>query len=287
MLSFAKRHLREITIFIIAAVLIAALSVFGYRRHVRNVVNQAYAVNPISTAQLQQAAASSADKLMIVAHPDDEVLWGGGHLYEKGYLVVCVTNGRNEVRSKEFKDVVKASGNDCIMLEYPDKVRGQRDDWQLVENGIKSDLEKIMTCKKWKLIAVHNKKGEYGHIHHINVHRYVTDVYDSEDIDCDLYCFGKYYKKSQIDAVKDSIPKISQEQYDFKKKLADMYTSQKKTVDKLWHMAWFEDWTLYKRYSDNPEYDPADKADNNTIGAAINEAKTVTNSTDSTKKDKP
>ena len=31
------------------------------------------------------------DRLMIVAHPDDESLWGGAHLAKDRYLVVCLT----------------------------------------------------------------------------------------------------------------------------------------------------------------------------------------------------
>ena len=30
-----------------------------------------------------------SQKLMIVAHPDDETIWGGSHLLEGNYLVVC------------------------------------------------------------------------------------------------------------------------------------------------------------------------------------------------------
>ena len=51
--------------------------------------------------------------------------------------------------------------------------------------------------------------------------------------------------------------------------LADMYTSQKKTVDKLWHMAYYEDWTLYKRYSEHPEMK---KQTATALGVAVNEA---------------
>ena len=65
------------------------------------------------------------------------------------------------------------------------------------------------------------------------------------------------------------MPKISKERYEFKKKLADMYTSQKKTVDKLWHMAYYEDWTLYKRYSEHPEMK---KQTATALGVAVNEA---------------
>lgn len=126
-----------------------------------------------------------------------------------------------------------------------------------------------MTCKDWKLIAVHNQKGEYGHIHHVNVHNYVTEIYDKNDIQCDLYCFGKYYKASRLKVVGNTLPKISKERYEFKKKLADMYTSQEKTVNKLWHMAYYEDWTLYKRYSEHPEMK---KQTATALGVAVNEA---------------
>jgi hypothetical protein len=45
---------------------------------------------------------------MIVAHPDDEVLFGGSQLItEKNWKVVCVTNGNNTKRSFEFGSVMK------------------------------------------------------------------------------------------------------------------------------------------------------------------------------------
>ena len=40
--------------------------------------------------------------IMIVAHPDDETIWGGGHLLKDKYLVICLTNGNNKTREKEF-----------------------------------------------------------------------------------------------------------------------------------------------------------------------------------------
>ena len=100
------------------------------------------------------------------------------------------------------------------------------------------------------------------------MHNYVTEIYDKNNIKCELYCFGKYYKATRIEIVGGSLPKISKERYEFKKKLADMYTSQKKTVDKLWHMAYYENWTLYEPYSEHPEM----KNNNATeLGVAVNE----------------
>ncbi len=47
---------------------------------------------------------TTVDNLMIVAHPDDELLWGGAHLLRDNYLVVCITCGPNITRVNEFKN---------------------------------------------------------------------------------------------------------------------------------------------------------------------------------------
>ena len=62
---------------------------------------------------------------------------------------------------------------------------------------------------------------------------------------------------------------MTEERYNFKEKLAGMYTSQQETISKLWHMAWYEDWTLYERFSEHPEF--ANSAGNDLIGAVANE----------------
>ena len=46
----------------------------------------------ISNNTLNQYNASQYKKLMIVAHPDDETLWGGANLFKDRYFVVCLTN---------------------------------------------------------------------------------------------------------------------------------------------------------------------------------------------------
>ena len=58
-----------------------------------------------------QIQLSDYQNVMIVAHPDDETIWGGMHLLKDKCLVVCLTNGDNEIRSKEFKEVIKKGQN--------------------------------------------------------------------------------------------------------------------------------------------------------------------------------
>ncbi|MDD4547989.1 MAG: hypothetical protein PHI05_04535 [Bacilli bacterium] len=68
------------------------------------------------------------DKLMIVAHPDDETLWGGVELLKDDYLVVCITCGEQKNRSVEFEKVMRISNNKYIMFGIPDKIFVNRSD---------------------------------------------------------------------------------------------------------------------------------------------------------------
>ena len=253
-----RRKLMVIIYILIIAAIAVGIFAAGRALTVNYLKKKAYNVKPLTVDAVKSKADTKAKKLMIVAHPDDDVIWGGGHLMSGGYLVVCVTDGRSKTRSEEFRKVIAASGNESLILEYPDKIAGQRDSWKNVWDKIYSDLELIMKYKKWDEIVVHNRHGEYGHLHHRNVHAIVTEIYDRNNFDCQLFCFGKYYRKDDIDSVKDKLVPISDKEYEFKKKLADMYVSQKKTVDKLWHMARYEMWTKYEKNSETHTVRPYD-----------------------------
>ena len=46
--------------------------------------------------------AKEPESLMIVAHPDDETIWGGSHLINGNYTVLCITNGNNKKTKKQL-----------------------------------------------------------------------------------------------------------------------------------------------------------------------------------------
>ena len=151
--------------------------------------------HPSFETQLKNIDLDSVDNLMIVAHPDDETLWGGVHLLKDRYLVVCVTCGRNRTRYYEIKTAMKVSDDEFIALWYPDKIKGKRDDWYAYYDSLYNELYKLITLKKWKLIATHNPQGEYGHIQHRMLSSTVTKIYNELNLDNDLYYFGSahYY----------------------------------------------------------------------------------------------
>ena len=120
----------------------------------------------------------NCEKLMIVAHPDDETFWGGYELLKGGYFVVCVTNGYNAKRKNDFFKVLSISNNKGIILSFKDTLNNKK--FASQEQDVKAILTKIILAKNWKKIITHNKKGEYGHTHHKLICRWVSEIAKSE-----------------------------------------------------------------------------------------------------------
>lgn len=172
-----------------------------------------------------------AKKLMIVAHPDDETFWGGGHLLQDDWFVVCLTNGRNKMRSKEFVNAMKYSGDKAAILDYADINDDHvRDNWKYAEDAISQDVELLVKYKKWEQIVVHNPKGEYGHKHHIMASRFVTKICKEKKLFNKLYYFGKFYEKVPSDLKAN----IGREILAKKKEMIKKYSSQLDAYEKQW-----------------------------------------------------
>ena len=63
--------------------------------------------------KIKSSGAIKGGKLMLVAHPDDELIFGGQELLESGgWKVIALTNGDSLERRLEFKKVMAAVGAD-------------------------------------------------------------------------------------------------------------------------------------------------------------------------------
>ena len=192
---------------------------------------------------IEHVDTSGITKLMVVAHPDDDFIWGGSHLMDDDYLVVCITCGVKKTRVLEFKEAMKKTNEKYIMLGYPDKTKGKRDDWSSVYTSISSDLKKIIDYKDWNLIVTHNPDGEYGHIHHKMTSEIVTNLSNKER----LMYFGKYYKKENIP---EDLPTISEKNKKIKREeLIPIYASQGYSMDKFGHMFDYANWRSYDEWN--------------------------------------
>lgn len=191
--------------------------------------------------ELDSLNLSEYNKLMVVAHPDDEMLWGGAALIEDNYLVVCVTCGSNRIRVKEFKNVMEATDDKYIMLNYPDKILYKRSNWKYEYKYIKEDVKRIINYKNWDEIVTHNKYGEYGHQHHKMTHDIVTSISNRNKKD-KTKVFNRYCSLNKMSSGKCSIEgSISNENTNKKAEiLYKYYKSQTNTINLFKHMLPFE-----------------------------------------------
>jgi hypothetical protein len=112
------------------------------------------------------------NKLIIVAHPDDETLWGYNQLNKKnGWKILCITNANNNIRVKELTHIANYFN---AALEI----------WNYTDNPVKYnmhpqlyiDIKKEIDKPNVKMVLTHNPLGEYGHIQHKKVSQVVLTV---------------------------------------------------------------------------------------------------------------
>ena len=158
-----------------------------------------------------------ATKLMIIAHPDDELIFGGIELmnYGSDYKVVCVTNPTNKDRILEFETVMEKI-NICSweILDYEDTLHPTQ---------TYDKLDDIINSREWKKIVTHNPVGEYGHPQHKLIHDRVKNCLaetSPSTID-NFYVFGK------------SPVKINEMILNLKMDLLKLYKSEEEIINQI------------------------------------------------------
>lgn len=96
--------------------------------------------------------------LMLVAHPDDETIFGATDFFlAKRIHVVCMTNKANPTRMKELKRVTAC---------FKDTVSVSVFDWKPTIPDILASIPML----PYTLVVSHAEDGEYGHKQHIETH---------------------------------------------------------------------------------------------------------------------
>ena len=181
---------------------------------------------------LKKHHASKYKNVMIVAHPDDETLWGGANLYNDSYFVVCLTNGATKKRARDYKKILEFTNSDGLILEYPDAQSGIRDDWSYQKKGISKDINTILRYKNWKKIVTYNPEGVTGHIHHKMTYKHVHNEAIKTNQLNKVYYFERFFKKGHIPSYAH---RISDHDLAIKEKEVNIYQSVIKDIYRYWY----------------------------------------------------
>lgn len=129
-------------------------------------------------------AGAVREGLMIVAHPDDESIFGGAELLTRPLLwtVVSVTNSGNAVRRSEFARALHAAGAHGQIWDYEDCITcvplflpnsSSSTGWVGVDttrpeifSHFEERLAQLVKSKPWDRVVTHGPLGEYGHPQH-------------------------------------------------------------------------------------------------------------------------
>lgn len=149
--------------------------------------------------------------VLVVAHPDDEVLFFHSFLKKyRPYVLVC-SGGSSFFRVHSFVKVLKAYG-----------VKGRIYDLGTDDQNVdllKKRISKVLQLKDFEIIATHNQYGEYGHKMHKRVHNATK-----QSCSINVLCPAKRELITQY-----PIPK---EEYEYKIKIfTTIYTSELFVLD--------------------------------------------------------
>jgi len=110
---------------------------------------------------------------MIVAHPDDETLWGYYYLKNfDNWKILCITNSNNPTRVQELTNIAKKFNTALEIWNYQDSPHSYN-----MHPQIYKDIHRAINLDpNVQIVLTHNPLGEYGHIQHIKVSNVVLTV---------------------------------------------------------------------------------------------------------------
>jgi hypothetical protein len=202
------------------------------RRVVRNVALSFYRNNekPLnltcsSLRIISENASLPKKNLIVVAHPDDEILWFGEFLinHTRDTKVLCITNASSSERSSEFLKVMKEVKCEYEMWDFQD-----RDVLNIYSIDLQNQLAIAIT--NYANVYTHSLSGEYGHPQHILLYHCLYQIPNINLFITNLY---------------NLTGRISQRKYE----LLDMYKKQK--VTKFYYLSKCEDYIQIKSNSSN------------------------------------
>lgn len=114
---------------------------------------------------------------MVVAHPDDETLWGGHQIAKdppQSWHVICCTTPKEGDRVIRFHDALKIMGATGEVLSIPDRSTPMTSEERRI---VKQVVGKRIRDDQLSELVTHGPLGEYGHPRHVELSNLVTEEF--------------------------------------------------------------------------------------------------------------
>jgi len=137
-----------------------------------------------------------ADNLIIVAHPDDEILFAYSKLMYGDWHILSMTGGNRDTKHELYAV--------CERLGLTYSIFTHCDDWGVGFNPDKVIPEiKDVLSMGFDTVLTHNDQGEYGHTQHQALSRIVRELvtenlYEFGHLDGSLLTFENLKEKLEI-----------------------------------------------------------------------------------------
>ncbi|MCJ7448394.1 MAG: PIG-L family deacetylase [Bacteroidales bacterium] len=128
---------------------------------------------------------------VIVAHPDDEILWVGGTILSHPswkWFVVCLCRGSDNDRAPRFLKTLQILGSEGIIGDLDDGPEQK----PLDENELENTILQLLPSMHFNLIISHNPCGEYTrHVRHEEISKAVIKLWHTGKISAnELWTFA-------------------------------------------------------------------------------------------------
>jgi len=128
---------------------------------------------------------------IIVAHPDDELLWAGGTLINNptwNWFVLSLCRGSDPDRAPKFYKVLEILGAEGTMGDLDDAPEQK----PLAEKEVEQTILDLLPSKHFNLIITHDPSGEYTrHLRHEETGKAVINLWNTGKISAgELWTFA-------------------------------------------------------------------------------------------------
>jgi len=114
--------------------------------------------------------------LCLVAHPDDCVIFGYSYIHahpEHTWTIGYLTYTAQDPRGQELMTFWKKRSINCVFLGFEDHWHDNEQKQFTRWTEESADQACWHLARDYDLVLTHDEHGDYGHIHHVLVHRAV------------------------------------------------------------------------------------------------------------------